>query len=112
MSHTEGKLYAPGEYGATLNGVAVFRADMPSMKGSRAEANAQRLVKCWNEHDDLVRDNTRLYESLNSEMRARLEAEKERDELVKALRDLFLNGYSATRIEKVGDLLSKYPEPS
>jgi hypothetical protein len=54
-------------------------------------ADARRLVTCWNEHDDLV---------------------KERDELVVALRDLFLNGYSATRIEKVGDLLSKYPEAS
>ena len=49
-------------------------------------ANAHRLVTCWNEHDGLVHDNARLYESLNSEMRARIEAEKERDELVKALR--------------------------
>lgn len=53
------------------------------------EANARRLVACWNEHDDLVHDNARLYQSLQGEMQGRLKAEQERDEALAAFSDLY-----------------------
>ena len=69
-------LEADGRYIALMN---------PAVPGK--EANARRLVACWNEHDGLVHDNARLYQSLQGEMQGRLKAEQERDEAVEALRE-------------------------
>jgi hypothetical protein len=94
MSHTEGKIYIDPTFPCFLHDEEGFHfADLHAANNSPEvnEANALRMERCWNEHDDLV---------------------KERDELVRVLRDFFLNGYSAGRIEKIGDLLSKYPEAS
>ena len=85
MSHTEGKLRADGTEIYREDGTQMCFVEM-CYPFEECSADARRLVACWNEHDGLVHDNARLYESLNSEMRARIEAEKERDELVKALR--------------------------
>jgi len=49
------------------------------------------MERCWNEHDDLV---------------------KERDELVVTLREFFEKGYSSSRSERIKKLLKKYPEAS
>lgn len=110
MSHTEGKLeYSEERPNCIISGQRIM--------GSAAfEADARRLVACWNEHDGLVHDNARLYESLNSEMRARIEAEKERDELVVALRkfnhDVLEEFAYAPNPGEVEAILAKYPEAS
>jgi hypothetical protein len=72
------------------------------------------LGMVMSEHDDLVRDNERLYESLNSEMRSRLETEKERDELVAAIRVIYedANDMSLKTCQLVDSILDRYPEAS
>ncbi|SEO79267.1 hypothetical protein [Nitrosovibrio sp. Nv6] len=88
MSHTEGKLtVAPGQH-CVFDDNEKYVASTETQNKSDAEdaENARRLVACWNEHDGLVHDNAQLYQSLQGEMRARLEAEKERDELLHTLR--------------------------
>ena len=101
MSHTEGKWIIEGSTvyqlmhsgwrkgEEQLKNSYYFRVEADKEAPQSAEDVARRLVACWNEHDGLVHDNARLYESLNSEMRARIEAEKERDELVAVLRRQF-----------------------
>ena len=111
MSHTEGKLKVyPRWVGVTENGKQVFSCWTSGFCMETDGANAHRLVTCWNEHDGLVHDNARLYESLNSEMRARIEAEKERDELVAALRRYRKSDWGSEL--DVDALLAKYPEAS
>ena len=98
MGHTEGKLeyrknpWDDGKYDLrSIEKGALAYAPLAHVKGDKrvtggnGEANARRLVACWNEHDGLVHDNAQLYQSLQGEMKGRLEAEAERDELVKAL---------------------------
>ena len=108
MSHTEGKLRSDVDWISDSDGKTICYVDA---KGEdENEANARRLVACWNEHDGLVSDNAKLYESLNGEMRARLAVEKERDELVEALRDLYMHGFSINMSDRVSDILAKYPK--
>src|SRR5688500_20116132 len=94
MSHTKGKLVANGSVLSVENSGTICYVDNGDFHGDRD--NTRRLVACWNEHDGLVHDNAQLYQSLQGEMQGRLKAEKERDELVKALR-------------KVVDWNDKYP---
>jgi hypothetical protein len=99
MKHTEGKLLVldcreVGEDCISIsNGRVVIARIKNEVTGKQIDdedlANAQRLVACWNEHDDLV---------------------KERDELVSMLREFFEKGYSPSRSEKIKKLLKKYPE--
>src|SRR5687768_8912851 len=99
MSHAEWKLVADGMYVVSEgSGLGSVSADLSNSALPRKEVEdvARRLVACWNEHDGLVHDNAQLYQSLQGEMQGRLKAEKERDELVKALR-------------KVVDWNDKYP---
>ena len=122
MSHTEGKWIIEGStvYQLMHSGwrkgeeqfknAHYFRVEADKEAPQSAEDVARRLVACWNEHDGLVHDNARLYESLNSEMRARIEAEKERDELVAALRRYRKSDWGSEL--DVDALLAKYPEAS
>ena len=62
MEHTEGKLqitaYEDGWLGGeTLDGQLIFKLALDN------EANALRLVKCWNSHDDLVKQRDDLLEA-------------------------------------------------
>jgi transcriptional regulator GlxA family with amidase domain len=110
MDHTEGKLEyahrqrADGMYwtelfdakGVTVASAAWYPIKTETGTTTNREANARRLVACWNEHDDLV---------------------KERDKLVKALRDMrgawnqsrSFNAMDAM-FAQVDSILAKYPE--
>jgi hypothetical protein len=62
MSHTEGKLRTDrgllfDELGMTIGSTLLF--------SKTGEADAQRLVTCWNEHDDLVKELRDLVELLD-----------------------------------------------
>lgn len=100
MNHTEGKVEYQEKSDAYTHIIRDSKGRMiactPQGSVGKEEADARRLVACWNEHDGLVHDNAQLYQSLQGEMQGRLKAEKERDELVKALR-------------KVVDWNDKYP---
>lgn len=100
MSHYGGKLKVHPEWaGVTEEGKQVFSCWFSTFGVPTDMANARRLVQCWNEHDDL---------------------EKERDELVKALRfidDKLKANYLPIFCEKeimtkLKESLAKYPEAS
>ena len=104
MGHTEGKLVAKGNVIEHEDGGNVCYIANGGYYEDRYIA--RRFVTCWNEHDGLVHDNAQLYQSLQGEMKGRLKAETERDELVKALRDLYMHGLS----DRVSTILSRYPD--
>lgn len=89
MSHTEGRLEAvtdcPGRCCWHIQKVGNTDEFNRITSLEMGEADARRLVACWNEHDGLVHDNARLYQSLQGEMQGRLKAEQERGEALAAL---------------------------
>lgn len=93
MSHTEGRLEAvtdcPGRCCWHIQKVGNTDEFNRITSLEMGEADARRLVACWNEHDGLVHDNARLYQSLQGEMQGRLKAEQERDEALAAFSDLY-----------------------
>lgn len=97
MSHTEGKLTTPpsGWNAHSEKGQLVFTCWNSPFAPPVDIANARRLVTCWNEHDDLV---------------------KERDELLTALRavgrDCATTMYRLSNETEtnVSAILAKYPK--
>ena len=114
MTHTEGKLklFDKNRTIAIIDSnkkevVGWMGFDMSEIPKAQHRANARRLVACWNEHDGLVHDNAQLYQSLQGEMQGRLKAEKERDELVKALRECRSGSWEPGKIDAI---LARYDE--
>lgn len=97
MKHTEGKLRAKDKVLISESGDGIAVAEYSINISDKTDlANAQRLVTCWNEHDDLV---------------------KERDELVAVIRRVCrLDGkcvYDRFEISQIIEtILAKYPEAS
>ncbi|MDY0096407.1 MAG: hypothetical protein RBT80_27235 [Candidatus Vecturithrix sp.] len=95
MSHTAGKLTINGKWIRSESGHEVAYFGLPDMD----EADARRLVACWNEHDDLVAERDRykkrcqelregglrLIEDHSQRTLDAMTLRAERDELVKAL---------------------------
>ena len=125
MSHIEGKLtlgkygvIRAGEFRQYTNGKAQSQFAMVSCpdelqeeEGVTQEENARRLVACWNATIGIP---TEMLEAMPSGPASLLpmydRLEKERDGLLKALRDLHLNGFSASRSEAIDAILARYPE--
>ncbi len=96
MSHTEGKLKADGALIKNQNGEMVAATEGSQ---SNHEANARRLVACWNALLPFTTEQVENGIDLVKLM-------QERDELLATLRDLYLNGNA----ENVESILAKYEE--
>lgn len=120
MSHTEGKLHTGGVFnptsaGPTVNLWSETPADCQSGEivafGVNPD-NARRLVACWNAMDGV--DDPELWVAQMKHMDADhtisrdiiQELQKERDKLVKVLRDLWESGST----ENVEAILARYQE--
>lgn len=93
MSHTEGKLNADGALIKNENGEMVAATTMiASDEGSPSahEENARRLVACWNACDGIPIEQLEWDQPTFVKMLLeRQMLKKERDELLKAFRDLY-----------------------
>jgi hypothetical protein len=94
LSHTE-KIIVRDSHGTTIiidgkpyKQIAIVLSSNPDIKPDEATGHNRRLVACWKDHDGLVHDNARLYQSLQYEMQGRLKAEQERDEALDVLRNI------------------------
>jgi hypothetical protein len=116
MSHTEGKLSVCSEDGTLIrqaNGDAI--ADTLWSSGFD-EANARRLVACWNALLPVPTEWLEQYNrdpNVDSVITENAKLRIERDELVKALRDVAENrGMSSARYREIKNMLAKYTEQS
>lgn len=92
LSHTEGKLFATGNYVRTLNGALVFISSIAVRKQEEAEADARRLVACWNMCDgkstDQIEKMIEVGNNLEKVMDYAYQTVLERDEALGVLRGL------------------------
>src|SRR6185437_11363842 len=134
--HTEGKLLLSGATVYELmrsgwrNGEEQFtnkfsfRVYADKDAGVSEEEIARRLVTCWNEHDDLVKERDalkkrvaemhdggmRIIQDYTERTKEAIKLREERDELVSVLRELAHGEYSDEIGNRAIALLAKYPE--
>ncbi len=104
MEHTQGKLSLDNSFKVHIttlsNNIGVHDLIAVCQTGEQGQANAARLVKCWNEHDD----RTEQIDDCHKQMRGAIQ-------ILKDVADICREYPNQTSSQEILALLTKWSEP-